>query len=206
MLHITRYAFGSRVTSEVQEIQRFVRLSGSALRFSSQVTSEEWKSKEFVRLSGDFRKMEIQRIRKFGSQVTSEEWKSKEFVRLSGDFRRMEKTKFHKFETWFSLAFESRGVSGGIPKNRIPKDSFLSVLGVGYIGFGFRFLGFGYMGSAFGYWALDIWISAFGYWALDRFPLRTYIEQIGFPLSNFWLGKFQNISETKIFFIKESVY
>ncbi|CAB4420371.1 unnamed protein product [Rhizophagus irregularis] len=39
--------------------------------------------------------------------------------------------------------------------------------------------------SAFGYWALDIWISAFGYWALDRFPLRTYIEQIGFPLRIF---------------------
>ncbi|CAB4446363.1 unnamed protein product [Rhizophagus irregularis] len=25
----------------------------------------------------------------------------------------------------------------------------------------------------------------FGYWALDRFPLRTYIEQIGFPLRIF---------------------
>ncbi|PKY36099.1 hypothetical protein RhiirB3_458008, partial [Rhizophagus irregularis] len=51
--------------------------------------------------------------------------------------------------------------------------------------------------SAFGSWALDIWIyklrlSVIGIWIgigcdilglwIGEFPLRTYIEQIGFPL------------------------
>ncbi|CAB4437125.1 unnamed protein product [Rhizophagus irregularis] len=61
-------------------------------------------------------------------------------------------------------------------------------LGFEYMGFDFR-LGFGYMisafVSAFGFWVLDIWV---GSWVLDRFPLRTYIEQIGFPLQIFgWI-------------------
>ncbi|CAB4444113.1 unnamed protein product [Rhizophagus irregularis] len=148
MLHITRYAFGSRVTSEVQEIQRFVQLSG------------------------DFRRMEIQRIRSalgFGSRVTSEEWKSKEFVRLSGDFRRMEKTKF----SWLLSSEEQRKI-----KIRLGCLGFLSVLGSWIYRFRLSFLGLWIYG-------FRLSISAFGYWALDRFPLRTYIEQIGFPLRIF---------------------
>ncbi|CAB4402521.1 unnamed protein product [Rhizophagus irregularis] len=51
------------------------------------------------------------------------------------------------------------------------------------MGFDFR-LALDYMISAFG-WALDIWV---GSWVLDRFPLQTYIEQIGFPLRIFgWI-------------------
>ncbi|CAB4429024.1 unnamed protein product [Rhizophagus irregularis] len=155
-----------------------VRLSGdfrstrnpkirSALRFGSQVTSEKWKSKEFVQLSGDFRRMEIQRIRsalRFGSQVTSEEWKSKEFVQLSGDFRRMEKTKFRSVS----------GVSGGISKNRIPKDSFLSVLGSWIYRFRLSFLGlwiYGFRLSVIGLWIYGFRLSVIGLWIGFHFEL-----------------------------------
>ncbi|CAB4446362.1 unnamed protein product [Rhizophagus irregularis] len=48
------------------------------------------------------------------------------------------------------------GVSSGIPKNRIPKDSFLSVLERWIYRFGLRFLGVEY--TDFGSWILDIWI------------------------------------------------
>ncbi|CAB4407212.1 unnamed protein product [Rhizophagus irregularis] len=45
------------------------------------------------------------------------------------------------------------------------------------------------LGSTFGSWALDIWVLTFGSWVLDRFPLRTYIEQIGFSLRIFgWVS------------------
>ncbi|CAB4432722.1 unnamed protein product [Rhizophagus irregularis] len=42
----------------------------------------------------------------------------------------------------------------------------LSVLGFGYMEFGFRFLGLDIWVSTFG-WALDIWVSTFGSWALN---------------------------------------
>ncbi|CAB4442604.1 unnamed protein product [Rhizophagus irregularis] len=114
--------------------------------------------------------MEIQRIRsalRFGSRVTSEEWKSKEFVRLSGDFRRMEIQRIRSALgfSWLLSSEEQRKI-----KIRL---GFLSVLGSWIYRFRLSFLGLWIYG-------FRLSISAFGYWALDRFPLRTYIEQIGF--------------------------
>ncbi|CAB4411837.1 unnamed protein product [Rhizophagus irregularis] len=111
--------------------------------------------------------MEIQRIRsalRFGSQV-----------RLSGDFRRMEIQRIRSALgfSWLLSSEEQRKI-----KIRLGCLRFLSVSA-------FISWALDIWVSAFGYWALNIWISAFGYWALDRFPLRTYIEQIGFPLRIF---------------------
>ncbi|CAB4425276.1 unnamed protein product [Rhizophagus irregularis] len=154
MLHITRYAFGSRVTSEVQEIQRFVQLSG------------------------DFRRMEIQRIRsalRFGSQVTSEEWKSKEFVRLSGDFRRMEKTKFRLG----CLGWDSEETE--YPKIRFFRFLGVGYIGFGFVSWALDIWvsAFGYWAldiwiSAFGYWALDR--SGFHFEFLVRFSFGLLLN------------------------------
>ncbi|CAB5192756.1 unnamed protein product [Rhizophagus irregularis] len=62
------------------------------------------------------------------------------------------------------------GVSGGIPKNRIPKDSFLSVLGRWIYRFQLSVLGLDIWISAFGSWALNVRVSTFG-WALDIWVL-----------------------------------
>ncbi|CAB4444504.1 unnamed protein product [Rhizophagus irregularis] len=80
----------------------------------------------------------------------------------SGDFRRIDEPRFVSASRWI---YRIR----------------LSVLGFGYMEFGFRFrlslgfrymdffrfLGVGYIGFDFGSWALNIRISAFDYWALD---------------------------------------
>ncbi|CAB4405680.1 unnamed protein product [Rhizophagus irregularis] len=66
---------------------------------------------------------------------------------------------------------------GGIPKNRIPKDSFLSVLGRWIYRFGLRFLGVEYIG--FGFWLLDVeYIICFdfrlGFGYMGKFPLQIF--------------------------------
>ncbi|CAB4434758.1 unnamed protein product [Rhizophagus irregularis] len=111
--------------------------------------------------------MEIQRIRsalRFGSQV-----------RLSGDFRRMEIQRIRSALgfSWLLSSEEQRKI-----KIRLGCLGFLSVLGSWIYRFRLSFLGLWIYG-------FRLSISAFGYWALDRFPLRTYIEQIGFPLRIF---------------------
>ncbi|CAB4420835.1 unnamed protein product [Rhizophagus irregularis] len=157
--------------------------------------------------------MEIQRIRSalgFGTRVGFEDWKSKEFVRFSvgraSEFRRMKKTKIcnsfgglpnsedRKKTKICSVGFrilknneKSRfvsGVSGGIPKNRIPKDSFLSVLERWIYRFGLRFLSVEYTG--FGFWLLDVeYIICFDF----RFLGFGYIG-FDFRLGFGYMGKF----------------
>ncbi|CAB5351897.1 unnamed protein product [Rhizophagus irregularis] len=105
-----------------------LRNTHSALSWASEVQ----KSKDSFGTRVGFQRLEIQRIRSalgFGTGVTSEKWKKPSFV---------------------------SGVSGGIPKNRIPKDSFFLVLGRWIYRFGLRFLGVEY--TDFSSWILDIWV------------------------------------------------
>ncbi|GET57373.1 hypothetical protein GLOIN_2v1761638 [Rhizophagus irregularis DAOM 181602=DAOM 197198] len=152
------------------EIQRILWHSGGLLKignpknsFGTGVTSEEWKSKEFVRhwgsVSGE--------ASEFGGLPNSKNQKRTKI--RSVDFRVPKNNEKSRFVS---------GVSGGILKNRIPKDSFRSVLGRWIYRFGLRFLGVEYMD--FGSWILDIWISAFGYWALDSFHFKLILNRSGF--------------------------
>ncbi|CAB4415683.1 unnamed protein product [Rhizophagus irregularis] len=117
--------------------------------------------------------MKKTKIHKFGGLPNSEDQKRTK-IRSVG-FRVLKNNEKSRFVS---------GVSGGIPKNRIPKDSFLSVLGRWIYRFGLRFLGVEYTVSAFGYWTLnilyvstfgswtlDMWVSTFGSWALDIWVL-----------------------------------
>ncbi|CAB4434681.1 unnamed protein product [Rhizophagus irregularis] len=78
---------------------------------------------------------------------------------VDADIPGTEKTKIRRVD--FRRIDEPRFVSASRWIYRIR----LSVLGFGYMEFGFRFLGLDIWVSTFG-WALDIWIS-FGSWALD---------------------------------------
>ncbi|CAB4397896.1 unnamed protein product [Rhizophagus irregularis] len=130
--------FGTQMGFEDWKSKEFV---SSALRwtskignpknsFGSRVTSEKWKSKEFVRHWGDFRRMEKTKFRKFsirrGFQILKNEKNQDLFsglpnskdqkrtkIRLVG-FRVLKNNEKSRFVL---------DVSGGILKNRIPKDS-----------------------------------------------------------------------------------
>ncbi|CAB5296302.1 unnamed protein product [Rhizophagus irregularis] len=141
-------------------------MNGSALGWAS----EDWKSKEFVQHSGGLPKIGNPK-NSFGTGVTSEEWKKPSFVQCQEGFRVPKNEKNQDSFSGLSSSEEQQkikilsGVSGGIPKNRIPKDSFLSVLGHWIYSL------------TFGSWALDIWVSTSNLYLTDRVST-----------SNFWLG------------------
>ncbi|CAB4397895.1 unnamed protein product [Rhizophagus irregularis] len=119
---------------EIQRIRSALRwalkIGNPKNSFGSRVTSEKWKSKEFVRHWGDFRRMEKTKFRKFsirrGFQILKNEKNQDLFsglpnskdqkrtkIRLVG-FRVLKNNEKSRFVL---------DVSGGILKNRIPKDS-----------------------------------------------------------------------------------